>query len=150
MATYNNRVCALNPGSKSLLQSLGAWSHIENARYAPVKKMQVTIKKKYLVFLTMSLFCILDIQIWDACSDAAITFGKPDLSEDIAWIVENDLIQDSLMKEVDQQSQIEVKYKTKAINYLLPQNPDEPAQITLEDGTALSTDLIVSRHFSLI
>lgn len=54
------------------------------------------------------------------------------------------------MKEVDQQSHIEVKYKTKASNYLLPQNPDEPAQITLEDGTVLSTDLIVSKRFSLI
>lgn len=72
-------------------------------------------------------------------------FGKADLSEDVAWVVENDLVLDSIMQEVDQLSQIEVQYKTKATNYKLPQNSEEPAQVTLEDGSSLTTDLIVSR-----
>jgi len=38
---YNLRVCALNPGSKSLLEAVGAWQHIEQLRYGSVKKMQV-------------------------------------------------------------------------------------------------------------
>ena len=147
---YSLRVCALNPGSKSLLQSLGAWQHIEATRCAPVKKMQVTCHfcfQNYIMYNVVYYLCIFFLlQVWDACSDAAITFGKADLSENIAWIVENDLIQDSLMKEVDQQCQIEVQYKTKVTNYLLPQNSDEPVQVTLEDGTSLSTNLIVSRY----
>ncbi len=84
------------------------------------------------------------VQVWDACSDAAVTFGKADLSEDIAWIVENDLVQDSLMKELDKIEQVEVQYKTKVTNYRLPQNADELVQVTLEDGSCLTTDLIVS------
>jgi len=39
-AGYNIRVCALNPGSKTLLESLGAWKHIEAARYCPVRKIR--------------------------------------------------------------------------------------------------------------
>ncbi|EFX69092.1 hypothetical protein DAPPUDRAFT_217996 [Daphnia pulex] len=119
--SYNLRVSALNPGSKSLLESLGAWQHIEKTRFGSVKKMQV----------------------WDACSDAAVTFGKADLSEDIAWIVENDLVQDSLMKELDKIEQVEVQYKTKVTNYRLPKNADELVQVTLEDGSCLTTDLII-------
>ena len=112
--------------------------------------MQVTCHfcfQNYIIYNVVYYLCIFFLlQVWDACSDAAITFGKADLSENIAWIVENDLIQDSLMKEVDQQCQIEVQYKTKVTNYLLPQNSDEPVQVTLEDGTSLSTNLIVSRY----
>jgi 2-polyprenyl-6-methoxyphenol hydroxylase-like FAD-dependent oxidoreductase len=38
---YSNRVSSLNSGTKSLLQMIGAWKHIANARYKTVKKMQV-------------------------------------------------------------------------------------------------------------
>jgi hypothetical protein len=38
---YNNRVSSLNNGTKSLLQLIGAWKHIVNARYKTVKKLQV-------------------------------------------------------------------------------------------------------------
>lgn len=43
LTAYNHRVCSLNLNSKLLLESLGAWQHIVNARYSPVKKMQVTL-----------------------------------------------------------------------------------------------------------
>lgn len=38
---YSNRVVALNPATQKLLESIGAWGHIERARYGSVKKMQV-------------------------------------------------------------------------------------------------------------
>jgi len=38
---YSNRVSSLNSGTKSLLQSIGAWKHIASARYKTVKKLQV-------------------------------------------------------------------------------------------------------------
>jgi 2-polyprenyl-6-methoxyphenol hydroxylase-like FAD-dependent oxidoreductase len=40
---YSNRVSSLNSGTKSLLQLIGAWKHIANARYKTVKKLQVQI-----------------------------------------------------------------------------------------------------------
>lgn len=82
--------------------------------------------------------------MWDACSDAAITFGKADLSDEIAWIVENDLVQSSLIKEVMQHSNIDVQYNRKVSNYKIPASEDQPVQVTLEDGSLLTTDLIVS------
>jgi 2-polyprenyl-6-methoxyphenol hydroxylase-like FAD-dependent oxidoreductase len=40
-AQYSNRVSSLNTGTKALLQSIGAWKHVANARYKTVKKLQV-------------------------------------------------------------------------------------------------------------
>ncbi len=155
--SYNLRVSALNPGSKSLLESLGAWQHIENTRFGSVKKMQViTLTSHFQFFFNLCIeFTLIPfyisgcVQVWDACSDAAVTFGKADLSDDIAWIVENDLVQDSLMKELDKIEQVEVQYKTKVTNYRLPQNADELVQVTLEDGSCLTTDLIVSINHAI-
>ena len=48
------------------------------------------------------------------------------------------------MKELVQQKTVEVMYKTKVTNYRLPQNDEELVQVTLEDGSCLTTDLIVS------
>lgn len=120
--SYSNRVCALNNVSKSLLSRLGGWDHIEKARYGSVRKMQV----------------------WDACSDATITFGKPDLSEEIAHVVENDLILSSITRETSKiASRLEVRYQTKITDYELPQEEEKPAQVILNDGTSLSADLII-------
>lgn len=38
---YGNRVSALNQTSYELLNKIGAWRHIADARFAPVKRMQV-------------------------------------------------------------------------------------------------------------
>lgn len=43
MDSYSNRVCALNNVSKSLLSQVGAWDHIEKARFGLVRKMQVRL-----------------------------------------------------------------------------------------------------------
>ena len=50
------------------------------------------------------------------------------------------------MNEVGQQKAVEVQYKKKITNYKLPQNADELVQVTLEDGSCITTDLIVSTH----
>lgn len=41
---YGNRVSALNKTSFDLLNKIGAWEHIADARFAPVKQMQVITK----------------------------------------------------------------------------------------------------------
>lgn len=39
---YSNRVVALNQNTKSLMNSLNVWRHVEKARLQPVRHMQVT------------------------------------------------------------------------------------------------------------
>lgn len=48
---YSNRVVALNQLSRTLLSSIGAWKHVSEIRYAPVRKMQVIIIKKKNIIL---------------------------------------------------------------------------------------------------
>lgn len=38
---YSNRVSALNPSTKKLLESVDVWNHIKAARFKPVKQMKV-------------------------------------------------------------------------------------------------------------
>lgn len=38
---YSNRVVSLNPGSQTLFSKIDVWKHIENARFATVKRLQV-------------------------------------------------------------------------------------------------------------
>ena len=68
------------------------------------------------------------------------------MSEEIAHVVENDLILSSLTQETSKiaSQQLEVRYQTKITDYALPEEEEKPAQVTLNDGTTLSADLIVS------
>ncbi|TNM95473.1 hypothetical protein fugu_016556 [Takifugu bimaculatus] len=58
---------------------IGAWEHITEMRCKPYKRMQV----------------------WDACSDALITFDKENLEDEMAYIVENDIVVAALTKQLD-------------------------------------------------
>lgn len=40
---YSNRVSALSKGTKSLMESIGAWDIIKSVRHKPVKQMQVIL-----------------------------------------------------------------------------------------------------------
>ena len=74
-----------------------------------------------------------------------ITFGKSDLSKDIAYIVENDLVIDSLTKEADLLGErLKVLYNNRVEGYRLPEAGQEPVKITLGDGSEISTSLMVS------
>ena len=74
-----------------------------------------------------------------------ITFGKADLSEDIAYIVENDLILDALTKEADTaKGQLEVMYKSRIAGY---ETTEDCVKVKMGDGTELTTDLVVSWSF---
>jgi len=90
------------------------------------------------------------MQIWDAASDATITFGKADLSENLAFIVENDLILDALTVEAETtlKDRIDIMYGSKITNYVLPEAEDVAAQVTLDNGSQLTADLIVCEKIS--
>lgn len=124
---YSNRVSALNGGTKSLLESIGAWEKISKARCKAVKKMQ----------------------IWDALSDAMITFNHDEMTEEIAYIVENDLLVDTVSKCLEEStSNVEVIYNAKVKNCKIPSSDvlsgaHDLAQIEMEDGTSYSCRLLI-------
>ncbi|XP_017792123.1 PREDICTED: ubiquinone biosynthesis monooxygenase COQ6, mitochondrial [Habropoda laboriosa] len=118
---YSNRVVALNQQTYILLSSIGAWQHIEATRYCAVRKMQV----------------------WDACSDAMIVFNKDCLTEEIAYIVENDLLLQAVNKQLAKKENVDVIYNSKVVHIKLPERSGENAEIQLQNGTTYRTKLLI-------
>nr|XP_039248336.1 ubiquinone biosynthesis monooxygenase COQ6, mitochondrial-like isoform X2 [Styela clava] len=127
---YSNRVIAISPSSKKLLQKLDVWDSIERKR--PVSKMQV----------------------WDACSDAMITFDKEDVADDLCYIIENNMITSSIQNILENSTMghLNTIYNSKIKSFTLPRNyarddPNKPlpnVKIELENGDALETALLVA------
>ncbi|XP_061700563.1 ubiquinone biosynthesis monooxygenase COQ6, mitochondrial [Syngnathoides biaculeatus] len=124
---YSTRVSSISPGSATLLSGVGAWEHITKLRCKPYKKMQV----------------------WDACSDALITFDKDNLEEEMAYIVENDVVVAALTKQLESLSDnVQVKYRSKVVKYTWPM-PHRAVhsmpwvQVRLASGEILQTKLLI-------
>uniref|UniRef100_A0A8C7QSQ1 Ubiquinone biosynthesis monooxygenase COQ6, mitochondrial n=1 Tax=Oncorhynchus mykiss TaxID=8022 RepID=A0A8C7QSQ1_ONCMY len=124
---YSTRVSSISPGSATLLSGVGAWDHIMNMRCKPYQKMQV----------------------WDACSDALITFDKENLQDEMAYIVENNIIVAALTKQLENLSdQVRVQYKSKVVKYTWPKSHQVAdaipwVQVTLANGQTLQTKLLI-------
>ncbi|XP_012149973.2 ubiquinone biosynthesis protein COQ6, mitochondrial isoform X1 [Megachile rotundata] len=118
---YSNRVVALNQQTRTLLSSIGAWQHIEATRYCAVRKMQV----------------------WDACSDAMIVFNEDYLAEEIAYIVENDLLLHGVNKQLTEKENVNVVYDSKVESIKLPVNEGDNAEIQLQNGKTYKTKLLI-------
>ncbi|XP_033228541.1 ubiquinone biosynthesis monooxygenase COQ6, mitochondrial [Belonocnema kinseyi] len=118
---YSNRVVALNQQSRTLLSSIGAWRHVEEVRYTPVRKMQV----------------------WDACSDAMITFNEDYLNNEIAYIVENDLLLHAVDKQLSEKDSVKVVYNAKVENISLPETPGENSAVILQNGGNFESKLLI-------
>ncbi|KAF7201877.1 ubiquinone biosynthesis monooxygenase COQ6, mitochondrial [Nothobranchius furzeri] len=124
---YSIRVSSISPGSATLLSGIGAWEHITKMRCKPYKRMQV----------------------WDACSDALITFDKEDLLDEMAYIVENDIIVAAITKQLDTlPDNVQVKYRSKVVKYTWPvfhRTADAVpwVQVTLASGQTLQTKLLI-------
>ncbi|CAL7949412.1 unnamed protein product [Xylocopa violacea] len=99
----------------------GAWQHIEAVRLCAVQKMQV----------------------WDACSDAMIVFNEDYLSEEIAYIVENDLLLHAVNKQLAEKENVNVIYNSKVENIILPKKLEENAEVQLQNGTKYKAKLLV-------
>lgn len=125
--SYNTRVSSISPGSATLLSGLGAWDHITKMRYKPYNMMQV----------------------WDACSDALITFDKENLQDEMAYIVENDIIVAALTKQLDTLSDnVRVKYRSRVVKYTWPMSHQAAdsipwVQVTLASGETLQAKLLI-------
>ncbi|KAJ9596115.1 hypothetical protein L9F63_012699, partial [Diploptera punctata] len=118
---YSNRVSSLNPGTRTLLEEIGVWKHIANARFQPVKKMQV----------------------WEGCSDAVITFNYEDMVEDVAYIVENNVLISAVNKELEKlMPNVTVQYRAKIKGYQLPHDNND-VRIDLENGSSYFCNLLI-------
>ncbi|XP_068948279.1 ubiquinone biosynthesis monooxygenase COQ6, mitochondrial isoform X4 [Petaurus breviceps papuanus] len=88
------------------------------------------------------------MQVWDACSEALITFDKDDL-DDMGYIVENNVIMSALTKQLDAVTdQVEVVYRSKVISYTWPgpffnEETSPWVQVTLADGCQIQTKLLI-------
>ncbi|KAG9481650.1 hypothetical protein GDO78_010738, partial [Eleutherodactylus coqui] len=88
------------------------------------------------------------MQVWDACSDALITFDKEGM-EDMGYIIENDVITAALTCQLDALSdRVKVLYRSRAVGYTWPA-PYSSAEgspfvkIHLADGQSLHTRLLI-------
>lgn len=125
--SYSTRVSSINPGSATLLSGIGAWDHVLNMRCKPFNRMQV----------------------WDACSDAMITFDKENLEDEMGYVVENDVVMAALTKQLDAVlDQVKVQYRSRAVRYTwpLPYQTAESnpwVQVELASGQQLQTKLLI-------
>lgn len=122
---YSNRVSSLNMNTKSIMSKLGVWKHIEEMRLQPVKNMQV----------------------WDACSEAFITFDQDNLQSDVAYIVENDVLLHAVNKELekpDNPTKVDVVHSAKISKYdLMVNNHNSDTKVHMENGAVLTCNLLV-------
>ncbi|XP_011696914.1 PREDICTED: ubiquinone biosynthesis monooxygenase COQ6 isoform X1 [Wasmannia auropunctata] len=118
---YSNRVVALNQQTRTLLSSIGAWKHIEAVRCSPVRRMQV----------------------WEACSDAMITFNEDLSCRELAYIVENDLLLHAVNKQLSEKENVTVIYESKICDVKLPKTSMEFVTVQLQSGEQYRTRLLV-------
>jgi 2-octaprenyl-3-methyl-6-methoxy-1,4-benzoquinol hydroxylase/2-octaprenylphenol hydroxylase len=113
------RVVALAPSSAQLLDQLGLWSTITDARVGPYRHMHV----------------------WDAESGAALDFDAADLQRDtLGWIVENNLIRHALWQALES-SGVRRLCPARVTAFAADA---EGIRVTLEDGATLDARLLVA------
>lgn len=73
-----------------------------------------------------------------------ITFNEDHLSEDLAYIVENDLLLHAVNKQLSLKENITVVHESKITGVKLPKTSDEFASVQLQSGKQYAARLLVS------
>lgn len=117
---HSNRVCALSEKTVGFFKSLGTFDFIDANRFGNVKFMHV----------------------WDACSDACISFRHENEAEDtnLAIIVENDLIQASLSEKINKFNNLKVIYSSQIKDFKVS---DQAVDLKLSDNVNVKTKLLI-------
>lgn len=116
---YDLRVSAVSPGTRSVLQAVGAWERLDAERIGPYGSMYV----------------------WDADSSGSIEFDAAEIGEPwLGYIVENVNIQNALLASVESAGNIQRWFD--AAPGALHVDGDR-CRVDLEDGGALSAKLVV-------
>ncbi len=110
---FDSRVYALSPGNVAFLQQIGAWQAIPAARLSPVRAMRVFGD--------------------DGASHIEFDAYRAGVAE-LAWIVEDAVLQDALWRDLPALAPAEVKEIAFS---------DQAARVTLADGQVLAARLLV-------
>lgn len=81
--------------------------------------------------------------MWEACSDAMITFNENLSYKDLAYIVENDLLLHAVNKQLSKKENVTVIYKSKIANVKLPKTSMEFVTVQLQSGEQYKSRLLV-------
>jgi 2-octaprenylphenol hydroxylase len=116
---YDQRVSAITLASQSLFENIGAWDGMVRQRVSPVREMQV----------------------WSEGGSGAIHFNAAEIGEAcLAWIVENRIIQSSLIKRLHQFTNVHYLCPVEVADITLA---DNSAAVMLKDGRLLQARLLV-------
>lgn len=121
--TVDLRVYALSRASQRVLESIGAWAHIEAQRASPYRRMQVWHGDDLAHALSLEF-------------DAA-EIGEPDLGH----IVEDGLIRAVICDVLERASNVTLSYETCITN---ARTSARGAELELADGRRLRGDLLVA------
>ena len=118
---YDQRVSAISPDSRGILERLGVWQQLDKERVCYYEQMH----------------------IWHQHGDASVAFDAVDLARDnLGAIVENRLIQQVLHQACDGAPGIQW-FKPDSIETLL-KNDDDGVELQLASGRCLSAGLLIA------
>lgn len=104
------------------MKSINAWDHIASIRYKPVKHMQ----------------------IWDASSDAHISFRpEGESSDSLAYIVENDLVLDAVYTQLKDLTNVSILNESRVDKVMLNEPSNQKPTVVLKTGEKFSSDLLI-------
>jgi 2-polyprenyl-6-methoxyphenol hydroxylase-like FAD-dependent oxidoreductase len=82
------------------------------------------------------------LQVWEASSDAVLSFTNPLMQTEVAHIVENDVLLDAVTRQLNQTS-TPIRYNCKIDSCDLNHEDNRP-RVKLQSGEQLSCNLLVS------
>lgn len=88
--------------------------------------------------------------MWDGISDALITFNQPNFIDEVAYIVENDVLIHAILKEIKKNSNITIKNNSKIEKIQLQRDGHTNGKVHLKSGEIYSADVLVSISFNSI
>lgn len=88
--------------------------------------------------------------MWDGVSDAFIVFKPDNICDDVAYVVENDLILSAVGKVLQDINNVDIVYEAKINKYQLPEPDQNFVQVELENGTKYTCNLLVSECVALL
>ncbi len=116
---YDLRVSAITPGSRVILDGVGAWAGIAQERVCPVEQMHV----------------------WDAGGTGAIHFDSADIGEPrLAYIIENNAIRAALIERIERCSNVQLCCPRDVDTIDVA---DSRVTLRLTDGTQIGASVVI-------
>jgi len=116
---YDLRVSAISPGTRSVLEAVGAWNRLDHARVGPYQSMYV----------------------WDAASRGSIEFDAAEIGEPwLGYIIENNNVHNALLESLATADNVQCRFDTPPASLSVGR---ERCRLGLESGETLSARLVV-------